>query len=77
MQSAENLMPVYSPPRQSRSPQGYAAGSRPVSTVDFQNVNAGPDDLAVVEAVRACLAEVDLERVTKKQGLFVLPLRYG
>lgn len=49
-------------------------GSRPVSTVvDFQNGATGPDDHAVAEAIRACLAEVDLDTVTKKQGSFSLP----
>jgi chitin synthase len=45
------------------------AGGRPVSSViDFRTpANAGPDDTAIVEAIRACLAEVDLDSVTKKQ----------
>ena len=70
MQSTENLVPLYSPPlgRQSRSPLGYG-GSRPVSAVDFQNASQGPDDFTVAEAIRSCLAEVDLDNVTKKQGL--------
>ncbi|KAI4120357.1 MAG: hypothetical protein LQ347_007108 [Umbilicaria vellea] len=61
---------IQSPPlgRQSRSPQAWVMGSRPVSTVvDFQNAATGPDDYAVAEAIRACLAEVDLDTVTKKQ----------
>jgi chitin synthase len=36
--------------------------------IDFRTpATAGPDDAAIVEAVRACLAEVDLDSVTKKQ----------
>ncbi len=64
--STDNLIAMQSPPlRQSRSPLGYA--SRPVSTVDFRGVYNGPDDNAIVEAVRSCLTEVDLDNVTKKQ----------
>jgi chitin synthase len=45
------------------------SGGRPVSSmIDFRTpATAGPDDAAIVEAVRACLAEVDLDSVTKKQ----------
>ncbi|KAH0829573.1 hypothetical protein FOPE_10085 [Fonsecaea pedrosoi] len=44
-------------------------GSRPASTVmDFRTVpSAGPSDHDIVEAIRAVLAEVDLDKVTKKQ----------
>ena len=66
--STENLIAMQSPPlRQSRSPLGYAE-SRPVSTVDFRSTGNGPDDLAITEAIRSCLSEVDLDSVTKKQG---------
>lgn len=69
MPSTDNLIAMQSPPlRQSRSPLGYPS-SRPVSTVDFRGALAnGPDDSAIVEAVRSCLAEVNLDTVTKKQG---------
>lgn len=69
--STDNLLAMQSPPlrRQSRSPLGYS-GSRPVSTVDFRGQLAGgPDDGAIIDAVRSCLAEVNLDNVTKKQGL--------
>ncbi|KAI9811878.1 MAG: hypothetical protein M1827_005229 [Pycnora praestabilis] len=71
MQSSDNLIAMQSPPLQqpSRSPVGYA-GSRPASTLDFQRAgasNGGPDDGAIVDAVQSCLAEVDLDSVTKKQ----------
>ena len=50
---------------------GGAAGGRPVappSPIDFRTaLRAGPDDTAIVEAIQACLAEVDLDSVTKKQ----------
>ncbi|KAI9829329.1 MAG: hypothetical protein M1819_006392 [Sarea resinae] len=65
--SSENLLGMQSPPpRTSRSPLGYG-GSRPVSTVDFQRAQQGPDDGLIVEAIQQCLAEVDLDTVTKKQ----------
>ena len=62
------------PHRQSmRSPLGPSAGGfipRPVSTtVDFRTApTTGPDEIAITEAIRTCLAEVDLDSVTKKQG---------
>lgn len=66
MPSTDNLIAMQSPPlRQSRSPLGYA--SRPVSTVDFRTPYNGPDDNAIIEAIRSCLVEVDLDNVTKKQ----------
>ena len=66
MVSTDNLIAMQSPPlRQNRSPLGY--GSRPVSTVDFRGTYNGPDDGAIIEAVRSCLTEVDLDNVTKKQ----------
>lgn len=65
--STDNLIAMQSPPlRQSRSPLGYG-GSRPVSTIDFRGVQNGPDDALIVEAVKDCLREVDLDNVTKKQ----------
>ena len=64
--STDNLIAMQSPPlRQNRSPLGF--GSRPVSTIDFRGRYSGPDDSAIVEAVRSCLTEVDLDNVTKKQ----------
>ena len=71
MPSSDNLfggggMP---PHRYSTSPiggGGYA--SQRASTLDFRSaLGAGPDDAQIVEAVQACLAEVDLDHVTKKQ----------
>ena len=61
----DNMTP---PIRHGRSPV-VPPGSRPVSTmVDFQRVGGGPDDVMIVDAIRSCLAEVDLDNVTKKQG---------
>ena len=66
MPSTDNLIAMQSPTvRQNRSPLGF--GSRPVSTVDFRGTHNGPDDSAIIEAVRSCLTEVDLDNVTKKQ----------
>jgi chitin synthase len=76
-QSNENLMSGSpSPLHQSRSQIGFTGGARtpmgadamrPVSTFDFQRGNSGPDDMMIVEAIRSCLGEVDLDNVTKKQ----------
>lgn len=57
--------------RQSRSPLGYPS-SRPMSVVDFRGEVRGPDDGAIVEAVQSCLGEVNLDSVTKKQGMVAL-----
>ncbi|MCJ1282234.1 hypothetical protein MMC26_001557 [Xylographa opegraphella] len=68
MQSNDNLIAMQSPPmRQNRSPLGGYSASRPMSTVDFRGLSSGPDDIAITEAIRSCLAEVDLDSVTKKQ----------
>jgi chitin synthase len=73
-QSSDNLMMTQSPspmhpgapiPRQ-RSPLGFNQ-SRPVSTVNFQTMMNGPSDAAITEAIQACLREVDMDTVTKKQ----------
>ncbi|MCJ1478074.1 hypothetical protein MMC13_006749 [Lambiella insularis] len=67
MRSSDNLIAMHSPSlRESRSPLGYPA-SRPMSTLDFRQLSHGPDDAAVTDAIRFCLAEVDLDSVTKKQ----------
>jgi chitin synthase len=66
MQSTENLLSN----SRSRSPMGQYP-SRPASTAfDFRGGSSGPDEQAITEAIRSCLAEVDLDTVTKKQGKF-------
>lgn len=60
MQSTDNLLGRPN----SRSP---VAGGRPVSAFDFRS-GGGPDEGAITDAIRGCLAEVDLDTVTKKQG---------
>lgn len=68
VQSSENLLAT---PR-SRSPLAHYPPSRPASTAfDFRG-GSGPDEGAITEAIRGCLAEVDLDTVTKKQGKFQL-----
>jgi chitin synthase len=52
------------------SPAPFGAQQRMSSNVDFRTAVAGwPDDGAIVEAIQTCLREVDLDNVTKKQGL--------
>jgi chitin synthase len=48
---------------------GYTSGTptRPSSTLNFQGMGNGPSDSAIIEAIQACLREVDLDNVTKKQ----------
>ena len=70
--SSENLMAVNTPSRApTRSPLGFAgAASRPVSQIDFtRGPGGGPDDQSIVDAIRLVLRDVDLDNVTKKQGL--------
>ncbi|KAI7977060.1 hypothetical protein EIK77_005265 [Talaromyces pinophilus] len=68
MQSSDNLLGVSG---RQRSPLGGGYGSRPVSTaMDFRTgPGHGPDDHTIVEAIRQVLSEVDLDNVTKKQGM--------
>ena len=66
-QSQDNLLGTNTPGM--RSSQNLISTSRPGSTMGFHGPQrSAPDDLAITEAVRACLAEVDLDSVTKKQG---------
>ncbi|KKK26269.1 chitin synthase [Aspergillus rambellii] len=66
MQSTDNLLGV--PRRSSRSPVGGGLQSRPTSAFDFRGTGMnGPDEASITEAIRSCLAEVDLDTVTKKQ----------
>jgi chitin synthase len=53
------------------SPAPFGAQHRMSSNLDFRSaVSAGPDDGMIVEAVQNCLREVDLDNITKKQGMF-------
>ncbi|KAJ5287301.1 hypothetical protein N7478_002987 [Penicillium angulare] len=62
MQSTDNLA-------RARSPMGqYPSGpARPASTAFDFRAGSGPDEMSITEAIRGCLAEVDLDTVTKKQ----------
>ncbi len=62
--------------RASRNTMGYSGGNRASmgpeagfsnSQIDFVSTNKGPSDEMIVDAIRACLADVDLDTVTKKQ----------
>ncbi|KAI9369464.1 chitin synthase-domain-containing protein [Aspergillus egyptiacus] len=64
VQSTDNLLGAQRP--NSRSPVGF--NSRPTSAFDFRGTGMnGPDEASITEAIRCCLAEVDLDTVTKKQ----------
>ncbi|KAF9890737.1 hypothetical protein FE257_005603 [Aspergillus nanangensis] len=64
MHSTDNLLGGQR--QSSRSPVGGGFASRPQSAFDFRT-GSGPDEGAITEAIRVCLAEVDLDTVTKKQ----------
>jgi chitin synthase len=66
VQSQENMIGLHSAGL--RSSRSQLNMSRPVSGMDFRTNQNGLDDMAITEAVRSCLAEVDLDSVTKKQG---------
>jgi chitin synthase len=54
--------------RSSVALSNFNGGLRPLSVVDFQrSPTAGPDDFAIVDTIRRILANIDLDRVTKKQ----------
>ncbi|RFU32898.1 hypothetical protein B7463_g3461, partial [Scytalidium lignicola] len=57
------------PPSTSPGPRAstLGLGARPQSGFDFQRSTNGPDDAVIMDAIRACLREVDLDNVTKKQ----------
>ncbi|KAJ9605554.1 hypothetical protein H2200_010211 [Cladophialophora chaetospira] len=56
-------------PHSASRPSLLNMASRPASTVmDFRTVpSAGPSDQDIIDAIRSVLAEVDLDKVTKKQ----------
>lgn len=60
------------------SPAPFGAQQQRMSSnIDFRSaVTAGPDDFAIVEAIQGCLREVDLDNITKKQGLSPLTLNF-
>ncbi|KAH8427445.1 putative chitin synthase [Aspergillus melleus] len=64
MQSTDNLLGARP---HSRSPVGGGFQSRPQSAFDFRGSTGGPDEMAITDAIRGTLAEVDLDTVTKKQ----------
>jgi chitin synthase len=70
MQSSDNLLGN----NRSRSPFAQYP-SRPASTAFDFRAASGPDDGAITDAIRSCLAEVDLDTVTKKQGKSYLNLQ--
>lgn len=71
MSTTDNLLGHTPPPRApTRSPLGFS-NSRPASTIDFMRMGNGPDDESIVYAIREVLGGVNLENVTKKQGMLV------
>jgi chitin synthase len=70
--STDNLLGGHTPPPRglSATPLGFA--SRPASQMDFTRAGGGPDDESIIDAIRSVLREVDLETITKKQGIFTL-----
>lgn len=71
MSTSDNLLGHTPPPRApTRSPLGFS-NSRPGSTVDFMRMGNGPDDESIVYAIKEVLATVNLESVTKKQGMLI------
>lgn len=67
--SQENLLGLHSPPLpQSRSPIN---GSRPASAMELRIDRNGPDEHSITGAIRSCLMDVDLDTITKKQGMSI------
>ncbi|KAF2089355.1 glycosyltransferase family 2 protein [Saccharata proteae CBS 121410] len=67
IQSSENLLSTPGPGSPYGVPRQRSPLSRPASQLDFGRSTGGPSDAQIVEAVQACLREVDLDTVTKKQ----------
>jgi chitin synthase len=75
--SSENLIGGPLSSLNNRNTMGYAGGNRPAPSpeagfgapqnFDFVSTSRGPSDEMIVDAIRACLADVDLDTVTKKQ----------
>jgi len=70
MPSTDNLLNVHTPPPRAHSttPLGFSPQNRN-SQVDFTRAG-GPDDESIVDAIRLVLRDVDLDTITKKQGMF-------
>ncbi|KAK3699735.1 hypothetical protein LTR37_016340 [Vermiconidia calcicola] len=70
-QSRDNLLGMGSPPiyqDRARSPLQYGQQSRPGSTNQLSGFQTqGPTNESITQAIRECLNEVDLDKVTKKQ----------
>lgn len=72
-QSTDNLLGGTTTPRPTtRSPLAAQPASRPASAFDLHG-GPGPDDETITEAIRGCLAEADLDTLTKKQGKNYIP----
>jgi chitin synthase len=65
--STDNLMMTGNQVSRGRSPLSGDGISRPNSTMNFQSMMHGPSDAAIIDAIQACLREVDMDTVTKKQ----------
>lgn len=73
--SSQDLLSGTPSPGLRASTLGFSGGARtplapetrPASAFDFTRAANGPDDATITEAIRACLREVDLDSVTKKQ----------
>lgn len=73
--SSENLIGGGARPA-NRSTLGYSGGARNALTpsgdfgnqpIDFVSTNKGPSDEMIIDAIRSCLTDVDLDTITKKQ----------
>ncbi|KFY43308.1 hypothetical protein V494_02029 [Pseudogymnoascus sp. VKM F-4513 (FW-928)] len=80
--SSENLLggmgspsPGPGPGRGNRNTIGYLGSGAGGSSTAL--AGGGPSDEAIVEAIRACLADVDLDTVTKKQVRALVEQRLG
>jgi chitin synthase len=59
---------AYQPHQRTLSPYGGAAASHPGSTNELAGFQSrGPSNESIANAIRECLAEVDLDTVTKEQ----------
>ncbi|KAF7555431.1 hypothetical protein G7046_g6551 [Stylonectria norvegica] len=83
LRSHSNLSPAMGGGSRAGTALGFSGGARSpmpdamhsTTSFDFQQGTTGPNDMAIVEAIRSVLGDVDLDTVTKKQVRALVEVR--